>query len=819
MNEDTSPSDRQILLSRLLDAVKQCQIRFGGRKELATEGDSRVVNLCTQFEAVLQHGMKRSKGLSSIRQVSEIVKGLNLWNTDSDCVFWHYVRTHLTKHELERYLVLRHVNTDEGRGRAWLRSALNEHALERYMHMLVADPALISQFYEETAFLMDQEKNSMLPTMSAGLGSILFAINIDNQDLNPPESSVSVRGPAQAGLADAHPVIAKGLVEGRRKKKRRKPRSNMVSFDDEDDDDDYVADSRFLGNHSCYSAPATCVSSPVASEFPAVVALQVNGEAPSSAGESKDSDAVAAAAPAKVLVEDAQSVESLATSDGNLSDERESSPRGKPSAAIPVERTKTWSGSTESSGSPRPELPSSVSFSPLSHGRDITNGGCQPSSLTPILDLSIGDLIPVCHPVEDGARSEDSIPSYSEDTETAAAGLALAQNVSSLALNAVESPGNAAAEAELASEMAAATPDELKQALLVITQRIKDVEQENNSLRRMVEQESEVSAKLQADAQEAEKQTNERLDKQESRIQTLTRENQLLKHQLKKYIAAVQLLKRDGLAAHQELRNMVGDVEPAIPDAKPYIDHQFEASEYEKKLVQVAEMHGELMEFNERLHRLLLFRECTIRRLREELTDLRGPLPDENQTSDDDLSVTSDYDASSQSASLRPLINLWIPSAFLAGHQSHAFHVYQVYVRIRDDEWNVYRRYSQFYALHKQLCKKNPVVYSFDFPPKKSIGNKDARVVEERRQRLQRYLRSVLNFLTQTSQELIDSPDRATLVRLLPFFREQDTTHSQVRQARCTAQRLRVPVVSSGSPSQGASGGTSQAPVRHYMGH
>ncbi|XP_077525915.1 sorting nexin-29 [Haemaphysalis longicornis] len=813
MSEDTSPSDRQILLSRLLDAVKQCQIRFGGRKELATESDSRVVNLCTQFEAVLQHGMKKSKGLSSIRQVSEIVKGLNLWNTDSDYVFWHYVRSHLTRHELERYLVLRHVTSDEGRGRAWLRSALNEHALERYMHMLVADPAHISQFYEDSAFLMDQEKSSMLPTMSAGLGAILFAINIDNPDLNPPESSVAVRAPMQAGLSDARPVIAKGVgVEGKRKKKRRKPRSNVVSFDDEDEDD-FTPGSRFMGHHSCFSAPATCVSSPVASEFPAAGALPAD-----SAGDPADDNGLEGAAP-PTGPEDAHSVESLATSDGNLSDERDQSPRGQPSAAIPVERVKTWSGSTESSGSPRPELPRSGSSSPLSHSKEGAAAGShhQPSSLTPILDLSIGDLIPVCHPSEDTARSEDSIPSYSEDTETAAAALVLAQNVSSLALNAVESPGPAAAETELAADMTSATPEELKQALLVMTQRIKDVEQENSALRRMVEQESEVSARLRADAQEAERQATERVDKHEARIQTLTRENQLLKHQLKKYIAAVQLLKRDGLAAHQELHQMVGDVEPAIPDAKPYIDHQFEASEYEKKLVQVAEMHGELMEFNERLHRLLLFRECTIRRLREELTDLRGPLPDENQTSDDDLSVTSDYDASSQSASLRPLINLWIPSAFLAGHQSHAFHVYQVYVRIRDDEWNVYRRYSQFYALHKQLCKHNPIVCSFDFPPKKSIGNKDAKIVEERRQRLQRYLRSVLNFLAQTSQALVDSPDRATLVKLLPFFREQDTTHSQARQARRTAQRLRVPVASAmASPSQGNS---SQTPVRHYMGH
>lgn len=275
---------------------------------------------------------------------------------------------------------------------------------------------------------------------------------------------------------------------------------------------------RFVGQHSCFSAPATCVSSPVASEFPAAGALP---DASASAGD--DNGPEGAAPPAGP--EDARSVQSLATSDGNLSDERDQSPQGQPSAAIPVERVKTWSGSTESSGSPRPELPRSGSSSPLSRSKEVAAAtSChQPSSLTPILDLSIGDLIPVCHPSEDTARSDDSIPSYSEDTETAAAALVLAQNVSSLALNAVESPGQAATETELAADMTSATPEELKQALLVMTQRIKDVEQENSALRRMVEQESEVSARLRADAQEAERQATERLDKHEARIQTLTR--------------------------------------------------------------------------------------------------------------------------------------------------------------------------------------------------------------------------------------------------------------------------------------------------------
>lgn len=48
-------------------------------------------------------------------------------------VFWHFVRLHMTRHEYERYLLLVNVNSDSGRGRAWLRSTLNENSLERYV--------------------------------------------------------------------------------------------------------------------------------------------------------------------------------------------------------------------------------------------------------------------------------------------------------------------------------------------------------------------------------------------------------------------------------------------------------------------------------------------------------------------------------------------------------------------------------------------------------------------------------------------------------------------------------------------------------------
>ena len=48
----------------------------------------------------------------------------------------------------------------------------------------------------------------------------------------------------------------------------------------------------------------------------------------------------------------------------------------------------------------------------------------------------------------------------------------------------------------------------------------------------------------------------------------------------------------------------------------------------------------------------------------------------------------------------------------------------QVYVRIGEEEWNVYRRYSHFHELHIRLRKKFPVVDTFNFPPKRVMGNK-----------------------------------------------------------------------------------------------
>lgn len=49
-------------------------------------------------------------------------------------------------------------------------------------------------------------------------------------------------------------------------------------------------------------------------------------------------------------------------------------------------------------------------------------------------------------------------------------------------------------------------------------------------------------------------------------------------------------------------------------------------------VLQVAEMHGELIEFNERLYRSLMAKDHLIVQMRQELIDLRGPVSDWTHT-------------------------------------------------------------------------------------------------------------------------------------------------------------------------------------------
>uniref|UniRef100_A0A8C1CLT2 Sorting nexin 29 n=1 Tax=Cyprinus carpio carpio TaxID=630221 RepID=A0A8C1CLT2_CYPCA len=655
---------RQNLLERLLDAVKQCQIRFGGRKEIASDSDSRVICLCAQFEAVLQHGLRKSRGLALTAAAIKHAAGFSS-KTEAELTFWFYVKEHLNRHELQRFYSLRNITSEQGRGRAWLRCALNEHSLERYLHMLLADHARLSAFYEDWAFVLDEERASMLPTMAAGLNSILFAINIDNTDLNGQgrggstvshllkestqgmsslwkESAQGVStllreiGTATAVVpgfiprsdapSDPLPVLPRN--SGLRKERRRKKKiTNIISFDDD---------------------------------------LDAGAEDEDEAGE----DVVRSLRKSMV---------------GHVSSEEALDP---PDSTSPVH-----------------------------------NGLIEPGIIRWAETPPQNGVLPDTKSIDNEEEEEDNIYGKSRPEPPE------------------EDHGN------------------VEECVCYCCYTLW-----HRSLRNLLDGEMEHSAGLRQEVDSLKKRLAELEERHAAKVQALMRENEVLKVQLKKYVGAVQMLKREGSQGNEALtiqRNC--DSPLPAPQNRSVADIEELAANYERKLVEVAEMHGELIEFNERLYRSLMAKDNLIGQMRQELIDLRGPVPgDLSQTSDDPS--LSDFETTQ-----RALINVWIPSVFLQGRAANAYHVYQVYIRILDNEWNVYRRYAEFRVLHNYLRPQFPQVNTFNFPPKKAIGNKDAKFVEERRKQLQSYLRMVMNKLIQTLPEFTAQPTKETLLQLLPF--------------------------------------------------
>ncbi|XP_029326457.1 sorting nexin-29 isoform X2 [Mus caroli] len=807
MSGSQNDDRRQFLLERLLDAVKQCQIRFGGRKEIASDSDSRVTCLCAQFEAVLQHGMKRSRGLALTAAAIKQAAGFTS-KTETEPVFWVYVKEVLNKHELQRFYSLHHITSDAGRGRAWLRCALNEHSLERYLHMLLADRARLSTFYEDWSFVMDEERSSMLPTMAAGLNSILFAINIDNKDLNgqskfaptvsdllkeSTQNVTSLLKESTQGMSsllreitassavsilikpeqetDPLPVISKNVhvdTRCKRERRRRKKVTNIVSFDD-DEEEQGTGD-------TLKKMPGTAESSEENSDRSSVniMAAFEGSFGPNSNGsQSSSSWRIDSASLNGELGYQKLDVKSI---DDDVDENEEDGCRS------PLGRGHT--GHTESPDRTLDEnacLAQVHGWAPLQvlHG----DADADTDVLFPVSGVgSYGAADAPVGSLENGTGTENHIIPEP-----------------GLRYREASSPGQGSPLSSLlpsASVPESMTVHELRQAIVAMMNRKDELEEENGSLRNLLDGEMEHSAALRQEVDALRRKVTEQQERHATKVQALARENEVLKVQLKKYVGAVQMLKREGQTAEVVPSLWNVDAEVTVPEQKPGEVAEELASSYERKLIEVAEMHGELIEFNERLHRALVAKEALVSQMRQELIDLRGPVPgDLSQTSEDQS--LSDFEISN-----RALINVWIPSVFLRGKAANAFHVYQVYIRIKDDEWNVYRRYTEFRALHHQLQSAFPQVRAYSFPPKKAIGNKDAKFVEERRKQLQSYLRSVMNKVIQMVPEFAANPKKETLVQLVPFFVDITPPGEPLNKSSRPKVVPRFPKLSRGHPRE-----------------
>uniref|UniRef100_A0A3B4GGT0 Kinesin-like protein KIF16B n=1 Tax=Pundamilia nyererei TaxID=303518 RepID=A0A3B4GGT0_9CICH len=106
---------------------------------------------------------------------------------------------------------------------------------------------------------------------------------------------------------------------------------------------------------------------------------------------------------------------------------------------------------------------------------------------------------------------------------------------------------------------------------------------------------------------------------------------------------------------------------------------------------------------------------------------------------------------------LQEPVKLSIPRYVLRGQGKDEHFEFEVKITVMDETWTVFRRYSRFREMHKSLKLKYPELAALDFPPKKLFGNRDERMVAERRNHLERYLRNLFRVMLSSSS----SPLRA----------------------------------------------------------
>ncbi|XP_072189437.1 kinesin-like protein KIF16B isoform X2 [Excalfactoria chinensis] len=127
---------------------------------------------------------------------------------------------------------------------------------------------------------------------------------------------------------------------------------------------------------------------------------------------------------------------------------------------------------------------------------------------------------------------------------------------------------------------------------------------------------------------------------------------------------------------------------------------------------------------------------------------------------------------------LKDPIKISIPRYVLCGQGKDEHYEFEIKITVLDETWTVFRRYSRFREMHKTLKLKYPEVATLEFPPKKLFGNKDERVIAERRSHLETYLRSFFTAMLRSPSSPLhidkvgSTLSKHTICEFSPFFRK-----------------------------------------------
>ncbi|XP_056423871.1 kinesin-like protein KIF16B isoform X1 [Hyla sarda] len=123
-------------------------------------------------------------------------------------------------------------------------------------------------------------------------------------------------------------------------------------------------------------------------------------------------------------------------------------------------------------------------------------------------------------------------------------------------------------------------------------------------------------------------------------------------------------------------------------------------------------------------------------------------------------------------------VRVTIPRYVLCGQGKDEHYEFEIKVTVLEETWTVFRRYSRFREMHKTFKLKYPELNTLEFPPKKLFGNKDERVIAERRAQLEKYLRNFFSVMLKSPTSPLHigkvslTLSKHTICEFSPFFKK-----------------------------------------------
>ena len=162
--------------SKLVESIKDLQADYGeGNPERPIETSEQTHTLVTAIEAIFIHGLKG--------QASRAIKATNHKQLPEPN-FWTFVLVFSHKDTIHQIEKLSAVTTDIGKGRAWIRLALNEGLLISYLTSMCADKTTLRRHYQRFALLRDGDTMDVLIKYLNGIEIYRFGLALNSGLLN-----------------------------------------------------------------------------------------------------------------------------------------------------------------------------------------------------------------------------------------------------------------------------------------------------------------------------------------------------------------------------------------------------------------------------------------------------------------------------------------------------------------------------------------------------------------------------------------------------------------------------------------------------------